>query len=82
MGAGSEEKEVKYITCVPGEFVLSCSNDGTPFHIYGGTGVGCHLEVGHITQRSWEIGRRNMTGCMCSVVWNWDLQQMNSICLA
>lgn len=42
----------KYITCVPGEFVLSSSNNRTPLHIDGGTGVGCHLEVGHIAQWS------------------------------
>lgn len=47
----------KYITSVPREFVLSSSNNGTPLYIYGGTGVGCHLEVGHVAQRSCKRGR-------------------------
>lgn len=46
------EHIVKHITDVPREFVLSSSYDWAPLHIYGGTGVRCHLEVGHITQRS------------------------------
>lgn len=47
----------KYITSVPREFVLSSSNNRTPLYIYGGTGVGCHLEVGHITQWSYKKGK-------------------------
>ena len=69
--AGVEEAKVKDITCVPGEFVLRGPDDGTPLHIYGRAGVGRHLEVGHVAQRSWgeeETSGGHFRFCKYSVI--------------
>lgn len=51
------------LTRAPGQFILSGSYNGAPFHIDRGTGVRDHLEIGHVAERSCgrsETESRNM----------------------